>query len=102
MWSIISNSIFFQSNYFKPSVWQSEQERKLFIFSKVSDISCKMLSSYEERLQELGLPGLRNRRLRGDLINTYKYLKDEYQENGARLFLGVPSDRMRNTVISRL
>ena len=44
---------------------------------------------YEERLSNLGLFNMEKRRLRGDLINVYKYLKYRRQFDEARLFSGV-------------
>ena len=51
--------------------------------------------SCEEKLRELGLFSLENRRLWEDLIVTFQYLKSAYKQEGEWLFLGVDSDRTR-------
>jgi len=53
--------------------------------------------SYEEKLRELALLSLEERRLRGDLTNVYKYLKGGCKEDRAMLFSVVPRHGIRGS-----
>ncbi|PKU33191.1 rna-directed dna polymerase from mobile element jockey-like [Limosa lapponica baueri] len=78
--------------------WASQFQKDRQLLETVQQRATKMMRdlehlSDEERLRDLVF--LVWRRLRGDLINAYKYLKGGCQEDGASLFSVVPSDRKR-------
>ncbi|KAK4810324.1 hypothetical protein QYF61_018266 [Mycteria americana] len=51
--------------------------------------------SCEERLRELGSFSLERRRIQGDLIGAFQFLKGAYKKDGDRLFNRACSDRTR-------
>ena len=50
---------------------------------------------YEGRLRELGLFSLEKRRLQGDLIAAFQYLKGAYKQEGRQLFEWGDNSRTR-------
>ena len=52
---------------------------------------------YEDRLRELGLFSLEKRRLWGDVIAAFQYLKGVYKQEGSQLFTRVDNGRTRGS-----
>jgi len=83
---------------------QSPQHKKhMNVLERVQRKATKMIRgleylSYEDRLRELGLFSLEKRRLQGDLIAAFHYLRGAYRKDGERLFTRVCSHRTRGNL----
>ena len=80
--------------------WGPQYRKDVELLEQVQRRATKMIGglqhlSYEERLRELGLFSLEKRKLWGDLIVAFQYLKEAYKQEGERLFTRVDSDRTR-------
>jgi len=79
-------------------LWCPQHKQDMDVLERVQRRATKMIRgleslSHEDRLRELRLFSLEKRRLQGDLIAAFQYLKGAYRKDGEGLFTRMCSDR---------
>ncbi|KAK4828322.1 hypothetical protein QYF61_025334 [Mycteria americana] len=81
-------------------LWSPQHRNDMNLLQRVQRRATKAIRgmehlTYEERLRVLGLFSLEKRKLQGDLIAAFQYLKGAYKKDGDRLFRRACSNRTR-------